>query len=591
MQKVTRTFDILDRLKNEFPEKAMLTGKNGKNWYSYTTTEYINKVNYLSASLLKIGINKQDKVVTICNNRPEWNILDMALAQVGAVHVPLYPNLSSEEYQFLLSHSDCRMVIFGNQPLYNRAKEAIPNTTQEIEFIYSIDPIEGIDNLQILIDRGQEIYPSLKNRIEEIKESISEDDMFTIIYTSGTTGTSKGVMVPHRAMVTNAIESSTCQPLNHNHKTISFLPLNHVYERMLNYHMQYKGLEICYARNIGTVTTDLQELHADIFSTVPRFLEKVYDAVMSKRKNLTGAKAKIFDWAIKVGEEFEYDKLNNPIYKLKLNIARKLVFSKWAAALGGNIKVVISGGAALQPRLARIFSAVGISVQEGYGLSETGPVIAVNKFEIENRMIGTVGPVLDGVSCKIAEDGEILCKGPNLMLGYYKDPQYTDEVVDKDGWFHTGDIGVLVDNKFLKITDRKKSIFKLSSGKYIAPQVIENRLKESPYIEQLMIVGEQEKFVAAVVSPNLDQLADWAKNNHIQFEEKEALVLHPDVIKMINKEISSFNKRMSPHEHIKKSFITADQWSSETNELSATLKLKRDIIAEKYKIVIAKMFG
>ncbi|MDC1105083.1 long-chain fatty acid--CoA ligase [Prolixibacteraceae bacterium] len=590
MQKVTRTFDILERLKNDFPEKKMLTGKKGKEWVSYTTSEYIHKVDALSASLLHLGLNKGDKVVTIVNNRPEWNILDMALAQVGAVHVPLYPNLNEDEYLFLLNHSECKMLVVGNKMLYSRVKNIIAKTEIEISNILSLDEIEGVLSIDTLFTEGKRLLPEFTDKIQTIKESIDPNDMFTIIYTSGTTGASKGVMVPHRAMVTNAIESSKCQPLTDQHKTMSFLPLNHVYERMLNYHMQYKGIEICYAQNIGTVIKDLQEVKADIFTTVPRFLEKVYDGIMAKRKHLSGIKAKIFDWAISVGEVYDYSKLKNPIYKLKLGIAQKLVFSKWQEALGGNVKVIISGGAALQPRLARIFSATGISVQEGYGLSETGPVIAVNKYELENRMIGSVGPILGGVSCKIAEDGEILCKGPNLMLGYYKDPEYTAEVVDKDGWFHTGDIGVLADDRFLKITDRKKSIFKLSSGKYIAPQVLENKLKESNYIEQLMIVGETQKYVGALISPNFEELTNWAKENQLTFSDKKELIRLPEVVKFINKEVRKFNKTVSPHEHIKKIVLVVDEWNTSTNELSATLKLKRDIIAKKYEKEIESMF-
>ena len=590
MQKVTRTFDILDRLKHEFPNKKVLTGKKGKEWISYTTSEYIHKTNALSAAFIDLGLTQGDKVVTVCNNCPEWNIVDMALAQIGAIHVPLYPNLNEEEYQFLLNHSECKMVVVGNAVLYGRLKNVINNTEQEIKQTIALSPIEDLTNINDLLTKGESLLPEMLDKIEEIKSKITEDDLFTIIYTSGTTGASKGVMIPHRAMVTNAIASSKCQPLTHHHKTISFLPINHVYERMLNYHMQYKGIEICYAQNIGTVIKDLQEVKADIFTTVPRFLEKVYDGIMSKRKNLTGLKAKIFDWAISVGEKFDYHKLKNPIYRLQLIIAQKLVFSKWQEALGGNVKIIIAGGAALQPRLARIFSAVGISIQEGYGLSETGPVIAVNKYETEDRMIGTVGPILEGVLCKIAEDGEILCKGPNLMLGYYKDQAYTNDVIDKEGWFHTGDIGVLVDNKFLKITDRKKSIFKLSSGKYIAPQIIENKLKESPYIEQIMIVGEKQKYVGAVISPNIDMLKSWAKENEIVFKSIDELISSEKVIKFIRQEVKSFNKLLSPHEHIKKIVLVADEWSTATNELSATLKLKRNVVAEKYEKEIQSMF-
>jgi long-chain acyl-CoA synthetase len=360
---------------------------------------------------------------------------------------------------------------------------------------------------------------------------------------------------------------------------------------MINYHYQYKGVSIYYAQNLGTVVNDLRDVQADTFTTVPRFLEKVYDNIIAKGKDLTGIKKSIFFWAVRLGEKFDPSKNYGPFYRFKLKMARKLIFDKWRAALGGKIRVIITGGAAMQERLGRIFSATGISIQEGYGLTETGPVIAVNGWEKEEKMVGTVGPVLEGVDCRIAEDGEILCKGPNVMLGYYKDPEYTAEVVDKDGWFHTGDIGTLIDGKFLKITDRKKSIFKLSAGKYIAPQVIENKLKASGFIEQALVVGMNEKFAATLISPSFDYLHFWAAKHKINYRDNEELIQNPATIDRIQKEVTLINQTLAPHEQIKKIKVVADEWTPATGELSQTLKVKRDVLIEKYQAELEEIFG
>jgi len=398
-------------------------------------------------------------------------------------------------------------------------------------------------------------------------------------------------MLCHKNVISNAIAALEINMLDDRHKALSFLPLCHIFERMVNYHYQLKGISIYYAQNLGTVVNDLKDIKADGFTTVPRFLEKVYDGIVAKGKDLSVIKKSIFFWAIRIGEKYDPSKRYGPYFKLKLNIARKLVFSKWLAALGGNVKMMISGGAAMQERLGRIFSAAGICVQEGYGLTETAPVIAANGFRKEDMMIGTVGPVLSGINCKIAEDGEILCKGPNVMLGYYKDEEYTAEVIDKEGWFHTGDIGTFVNNRFLKITDRKKSIFKLSAGKYIAPQVIENKLKMSDFIEQAMVVGMNEKFAAALISPNFNYFHFWATKHRVHYHDNSVLVSLPEINKRIQKEISEINKSLAPHEQIKKFRLVADEWSPATGELSPTLKIRRQVVLEKYTEELEDIYG
>ena len=516
--------------------------------------------------------------------------MDMGMAQIGAVHVALYPNLTEEEYTYLLAHSDCRAVIVGNRTMYNRLKK-VANATDNVEFFFTIDEIDNERNLSEICALGEKHQDEYQDKVERIKNGITADDLLSIIYTSGTTGTAKGVMLAHRNVVSNAVATSSRNKVGDKDKAISFLPLCHIYERMINYHYQYKGVSIYYAQNLGTVVNDLRDIQADTFSTVPRFLEKVYDNIIAKGKDLTGVKKYIFFWAVRLGEKFEPSKKYGPFYRFKLKLARKLIFDKWRAALGGKIRVIITGGAAMQERLGRIFSATGISVQEGYGLTETGPVIAVNGWEREEKMIGTVGPILDGVDCQIAEDGEILCKGPNVMLGYYKDQYYTDEVIDENGWFHTGDIGTLIDGKFLKITDRKKSIFKLSAGKYIAPQVIENKLKASGFIEQALVVGMNEKFAAAIISPAFDYLHFWAAKHKINYRDNDELVQNPLVIDRIQKEVAIINKSLAPHEQIKKIKVVVDEWTPSSGELSQTLKVRRDVLIGNYQAELEEIFG
>lgn len=437
----------------------------------------------------------------------------------------------------------------------------------------------------------EENAPKFDDELKDIKKNISPQDLLTIIYTSGTTGFPKGVMLNHHNIVTNFLTTSHVHPFGAEAKSLSFLPISHIYERMLNYHFQFKGVSIYYAESLATIVNNLKEVKPDLFSTVPRLLERVYDKIIGKGKDLPYLKKQIFFWAVNLGLKFEVPKGNGWWYMKKLAIADKLIFSKWREALGGRAKIIVSGGAALQPRLARVFSAARIIVLEGYGLTETSPVIAVNNYTTQEIKVGTVGPVIDGVEVKIADDGEILCKGPNIMLGYYKQPELTSEVIDEDGWFHTGDIGVFVDGKYLKITDRKKEIFKLSSGKYVAPQVLENKFKESFFIEQLMVIGENEKFASALIAPNYEFLHNWCTLHSVKYRDNKELIQIPEVIARFQKEVNEINKQLAFHEQIKRSRLVWEEWSVLTGELSAKMSLKRKVISQKYEEIIREIFS
>lgn len=587
-KELTRLFDLLPYVKENYQKDVFLAGKSTGEWQSLSTNEYVDNCYHVSCGLLELGLEKGDKIITVCNSRPEWNVIDMAIAQAGMVHVPLYPNLTETEYEYLIQHSEAKLAIVGNKLIYNRIKPALEKFVAVK--LFTVDEIENEKPFSEIIQLGKNANDQVKNKLDTLSKSVLPDDIFTIIYTSGTTGTPKGVMLSHKNILSNAIASAGSIPLNSTHKVISFLPLCHVYERMLNYLYQYCGIPIYYAQNMGTIVKDLNEIKADGFSCVPRFLEKVYDQIVAKGKDLKGIKKSLFFWALHLAEKYVPFQSNSFWYNLQLKIARKLVFSKWQAALGGNVKMIVSGGAAMQERLGRIFSAAGLLVQEGYGLTETSPVNAVNGFVKDEYMLGTVGPVLKDVTVKIAEDGEILVKGPNVMKGYFKDLEYTAEVIDSDGWFHTGDIGMLIDNKFLKITDRKKSIFKLSSGKYIAPQGIENKAKESNFIEQAMIVGENQKHTGLVISPNFDYLHFWATKHNVVYRDNQELVKLSEVKKRVQKEIIQLNKSLSPHEHVKSFIIVSNEWTPNGGELSASLKLKRNVVFQKYENQIDSMF-
>jgi long-chain acyl-CoA synthetase len=588
MKEVTRTFDIIQWNLERYPRKDMYGGKRDKEWITYSTEEVSNYVNWVSYGLLSLGYKKGDKIATISGNKPEWNFVDLGLAQAGIIHVPIYPTIGTEEYEYILEHSDVSAIILGNKTIYTKVKP-IADKIHSLKEIYSFDTVEGVNSFDEIIAAGKLNAGRFHEELERIKGSIKPEEMVTIIYTSGTTGNSKGVMLSHNNLVKNAITTSKAHHLGYGHRAISFLPLCHVYERMVNYHFQYKGISIYYVENMGIVSETVKEIKPHIFNTVPRLLEKIYDNIIGKGRNLPWIQKKIFFWAVNLGLKFRL-KGNSQFYKFRLKIARKLIFSKWKEALGGELQVLVSGGAALQSRLEKIFWAAGIPIIQGYGLTETSPVISVNPLRIDEIGFGTCGPVIEGVEVMIAEDGEILCKGVNVMMGYYKAPDLTAEMIDKNGWLHTGDIGVIEEGKFLRITDRKKEMFKLSAGKYIAPQPIENKLKESFFIEQAMVIGENQKFASAILSPNFTFLHDWCSLHKIQFRDNKELIDLNEVIERFNKEVREVNKTLGEFEQIKRFRLVTEEWTPQTGELSPTLKLKRNYLSKEYRDIIGEIY-
>jgi len=587
----TRTFDLLTRMQNLFPDKKdVVAGKEDGKWRRYSVPEYIDHCTWVSFALLSMGIRKGDKIAIISNNRPEWNFVDFGISQIGAISVPIYPTISSEEYAYILGHAEPKLIFISDKNLYEKIKPIADQNTG-ITHIYTFDKIAGIKHFSELITMGKENASSFAIDLEKARTAIVPSDTATIIYTSGTTGFPKGVMLMHSNLVSNFIESSVIHPLGAEAKFLSFLPLSHIYERTLTYHFQYKGVSIYYAENVGKLMDNLKEIKPDIIAIVPRLLERIFDKIISKGKELKGFKKKIFFWAVNLGLRYELNGANGWFYEWQLSIANKLVFNKWREALGGNVVIISSAGAPLQERLARLFWATGMCVLEGYGLTETSPVVSINNFCSKEVMFGTVGPLLKDVQVTIAEDGEILTKGPNQMLGYYKEQKLTDEAIDKDGWFHTGDIGTFVGGKYLKITDRKKEIFKISSGKYIAPQVIENKLKESMFIDQVMVIGENQKFASALIAPDFQFLHDWASIHHVSFRDNEDLISNTLVFARFQREVNEMNQNLSDHEKIKRFRLVSDEWTAPSGELSPTLKLKRKVLYEKYKDIITEIFS
>lgn len=587
----TRTFDILERIQNKYSDKTdVLAGKENGKWKKYAVQEYIDNCNWVSYALLSLGIKKGDKIALISNNRPEWNFTDFGISQIGAIGVPIYPTISSEEYSYILGHSEPKIVFISDKSLYEKIKP-ITDQNPGISTIYTFDRIAGAKHFSELITIGKEMASSLANDLVLAKNAVEPSDLVTIIYTSGTTGFPKGVMLSHSNLISNIIESSFIHPLGPESRTLSFLPLSHIYERMLTYHFQYKGISIYYAENMGTIMDNLKDIKPNVIATVPRLLERIFDKIVSTGKDLKGIKKQLFFWALNLGLRYEFNGKNGWFYEAQLKLANKIIFVKWREALGGNIKVISSAGAALQPRLARVFWAAGIPILEGYGLTETSPVVAINNMVTKEIMFGSVGPILKDVQVMIAEDGEILTKGPNQMVGYYKEPELTKAAIDVNGWFHTGDIGTMIDGKYLKITDRKKEIFKISSGKYVAPQVIENKLKESMFIEQVMVIGENQKFASAIITPEFQFLRNWASIHHIAFRDNEELISNSLVFARYQKEVNEMNLTLGDHEKIKRFRLVADEWTANTGELSPTLKLKRKVLYEKYSALISEIFS
>lgn len=587
---VTRTFDILERYLREFPRKDALGGKKNGDWYIYSTKEYYDKAHQFALGLLAMGFEKGDKIATVTVNRPEWNFADMGMAMAGVVHVPIYPTIGDDEYKYILEHSDAKMLLAGDSKLFEKLNP-IARTIPQISEVYTFEEVEGARNFEEILNLGESKKEVFSDKLQSLKNSIIPDDLATIIYTSGTTGIPKGVMLSQRNLVSNFLAHVKMHNLGNKHHVISFLPLCHVYERSVNYHFQYKGMGVYYVGNLSQIVTAIKEIKPHMFNSVPRLLEKVYDGLVAKGKELSGLKKTIYFWALRLTRHFEFNKKYGPLLSLKIKIADKLIYSKWREALGGNIVYIVSGGAALQPRIARVLGMAGMYNLEGYGLTETSPVIAVNNPAKGEMKVGTVGPVLEGFEVKIAPDGEILCKGPGVMMGYYKAPEMTSQVIDDNGWFHTGDIGVFEEGKYLKITDRKKEIFKLSGGKYIAPQMIENKLKTSNFIEQAMVIGSNEKFASALISPNFQLLHDWCSQNKIHYRDNLELIKIPQVVEKIQKEVNAINKSLGAHEQISRVRLVHEEWSPSTGELSPTLKLRRNMLAVKYQHLIQEIYS
>jgi long-chain acyl-CoA synthetase len=590
MTEVTRTFDILDRYLKEFPREDALGGKKDGSWYTYSTEEYNKKSHQFALGLMALGLKKGDKVATVTSNRPEWNFADMGMSMSGIIHVPIYPTIGEDEYKYILHHAEVKIVIVGDQKLWEKI-EPITKNLDHIEQVYTFEEVDNAKLYTEILDLGESKRSEFESGLIESKNSIQPEDLATIIYTSGTTGVPKGVMLTQKNLVSNFVAHSKMHHLGKDHRVISFLPLCHVYERSVNYHFQYKGMGIYYVGNLSQIVAAIKEIKPHMFNSVPRLLEKVYDGFVTKGRELTGLKKNLYFWALDLTRHFEYNKKYGPLLSLKIKIADKLIYSKWREALGGNIVYIVSGGAALQPKIARVLGMSKMLNLEGYGLTETSPVIAVNNPAKKEMKIGTVGAILEGFEVKIAEDGEILCKGPGVMKGYYKADDLTAEVIDKDGWFHTGDIGVLDEGKYLKITDRKKEIFKLSGGKYIAPQMIENKLKASNLIEQVMVIGANEKFASALISPNFPLIHDWCAEHKIHFENNKDLIQIPEVINKIQKEVQIINKTLGSHEQISRIRLVCAEWTPATGELSPTLKLRRNIVAAKYQHLIDEIYS
>ena len=587
---VSRTFDILDQIGSKFGQKEdMLAARVNGTWVKHSSQYYHSTAHHVAYGLLDMGLKKGDRIAMISNNRPEWNIMDMGMSMAGVVNVPIYPTISDEEYAYILDHASPKLVIVSDKTLYDRLNP-IAAKVKSVKKVLTFNEVESAPNWREVTDTGAEKSEQYREDLDKIKAGIDPADMATILYTSGTTGMPKGVMLSHRNLVSNALTTSHHVSYDHRHRALSFLPISHVYERMVNYMFQYKGLSIYYAENIGTIARDSQEVHPQLFGAVPRLLESVYDKIIAKGKELTGIKKSLFFWAVRLGNRYEPETGNSAFYRMKLKIADKLIFSKWRNSLGG-CTTIITGGAAIQPRLVRIFWAAGIEVYEGYGLTETSPVIAVANQTTREVKIGSAGMIIKDVEVKIADDGEILAKGPNIMLGYYKDPEMTKEVINGDGYFHTGDIGEVIDGKWLKITDRKKEIFKLSSGKYIAPQAIENKFKESTFIEQIMVIGEHQKFASAIISPSFESIERWSQDEGISFNSREETIADRRVLTLFQEEVNRFNQQLGQVERIKRFKLVPDTWGPQTGELSPTLKLKRRVLNEKYATLISEIFA
>jgi long-chain acyl-CoA synthetase len=595
MNKPTRLFDCIEYQVQAFGEKTMFAAKEGGQWRKYSTTEVKATANKFSAGLLQLGVGANDstdegcdKIAIISNNRPEWLLTDFAVQQTGAVLVPIYPTTNPNELQFILSDAQVKYIFVSNRELYDKVK-SISGFVTSLKNIYSFDKLEGVDHWTDVLDMAS---PTKIAELAEIKANISETHLATIIYTSGTTGTPKGVMLTHKNICTNIQGTIKSFPFNDrpDYKSLSFLPLNHIFEKNVVYLFMTVGVQIYFAESLETIGDNLKEIKPDVFTTVPRLLEKVYEKIMAKGMELEGIKRKLFFWAVGLAQRYDTVKSGGAFYTIQLALANKIIFTKWREALGGNIKAVVTGGAACQEKLLRTFNGAGIPVFEGYGPTENSPVICLNRMEPGGNVLGTVGPTIEGVEIKLEADGEICVRGTSVMKGYYKRPDLTAETII-NGWLHTGDIGTWVNDRFLKITDRKKELFKTSGGKYVAPQPIENRLKASAFIEQVIVVGPERKFVGALIVPSFSNLKAWMHHHHMDELSNEELIHHPKVLEKYKHIVEEMNQQINHVEQIKKFELLPREWSIESGEMTPKMSLKRKIIMEKYKDAIERIYA
>ena len=589
MTNVSRLFDFPIYQLEQFPLDNAFSIKKNNTWQSISTQEYIDKANAISRALIKLGVKPNDKIAVISStNRTEWNICDIGILQIGAQNVPIYPTISLDDFEYILNHSESKYCLVSDKELADKINSVKEKTL--LKDIYTFDEIEGEKNWSELLKLGEDT--SNQDVVEDRKANVNKDDLATLIYTSGTTGKPKGVMLSHYNIVSNVLDSEKRVPfVKGKSKALSFLPVCHVFERMILYLYQYCGVEIYFAESIEKMADNLKEIKPNIMTAVPRLYEKVYDKIIAKGMDLTGVKKMLFFWAVNLGLKFEPYGANGWWYEKQLKLARKLIFSKWKDGLGGNLELMVSGSAALQPRLCRIFAAADMPIMEGYGLTETSPVISVNDRRNKGFKIGTVGRVIDNVEVKIADDGEILVKGPNIMQGYYKDPEKTAEVMTGE-FFHTGDIGELCKDGFLKITDRKKDMFKTSGGKYVVPSLIENQLKQSRFIEQVIVVGEGQKMPAALIQPNFEFIKEWIERKKLKIDsDLKSICESNPIINRIQEEVDEANQNFGKWEQVKKFELTPEIWSIDAGHLTPTMKIKRKVVKEIYRDLIDKIYN
>lgn len=586
---MTRVFDILDNLKITYNKSDILNAKVNQKWLPYSVSDFANNANWVSAALLNLGLQQSDLIAIMSNNRPEWNFVDYGAQQVAMPLVPIYPTIANTELIHILNHSEAKVIFISDALIFQKIT-AVKDQLNHLKYIFCFDKIEGVVPFADFIATGKNHFE--EERIDFIKSSIKEDDLYTILYTSGTTGIPKGVMISHKNIMSNVQACKHFAPFDSSWRALSFLPLNHVYERFLNCLYLFHGISIYYAENFETIGDNCREIQPQIFVAVPRIIERVLEKITMAGEKLTGIKRKIFDHSMMLAERYELNGKNGLVYEMKRKLFDKVVYSKWRAAVGGKLVCIASGGAALNPRLERIFNCANITMLQGYGLTETCVVISVNRYDKSEMMFGTVGPIVNNIEIKIApEDGEILMRGPSLMLGYYKNEEATKEAIDEQGWFHTGDVGKFIDNKFLKITDRKKEIFKNSAGKYISPILLENKLKENKFIEQCIAIGEGKKFTSALIVPSMVNFKEYCAANKIEWTVKEEMIFHPELKKIIETAIKNVNQSVAPHEQLKRCELINANWTVETGEITPKLSLKRKKIMADNEKIIDKIFA